>query len=411
MIINIIICVFFLFSIYFTINYKFLQLKSPIKTYKIIFKNKNKSSYQTFMVLLASHIGTGNIVGITSALILGGPGTIFWMWIYAFFTSIYSIIENTLAQKYKEKINGENRGGSCYYISKGLGYKKISFVIAIFLMLSNTIFFQPLQVNTISETIFLTTHVNKFIILVFLVIFAFLIIFRGTKAIIKFSEIIVPIMSIAYILIGLIIIVFNIPLFIDSLKLIFIKAFDKESIMGGCIFIGFKRSLFSHEAGLGTMPTISAMANSKKPIDEGYISCFGVFIDTIIMCSLTGFMILIYNINTDNESQVGMIINMFTDIFGKSGIYISVFFLLTFAFATFVSQFYLGESNLLYLCKDNNREICLIIYKLLFILGIIIGVYFSNEAIWNIIDIGMILLGIFNLFSLWKLKKEFSKCI
>ena len=187
-----------------------MQLKSPFKSYKIIVKDKSKSSYQTFMVLLASHIGTGNIVGITSALIVGGPGSLFWMWIYAIFASILSLIENTLAQVYKEKIDNENRGGSSYYIFKGLGLKKLALVIAFFLMLSNTIFFQPLQVNTISETIIILTNTKKIIIFIFLLGFTFLVIFRGTKTIVHFSEFIVPIMSITYILLGLFLIVINI---------------------------------------------------------------------------------------------------------------------------------------------------------------------------------------------------------
>lgn len=411
MIINIIILVFFLFSIYFTIKYKFMQLKSPFKSYKIIVKDKSKSSYQTFMVLLASHIGTGNIVGITSALIVGGPGSLFWMWIYAIFSSILSLIENTLAQVYKERIDNENRGGSSYYIFKGLGLKKLALVIAFFLMLSNTIFFQPLQVNTISETIIILTDTKKIIIFIFLLGFTFLVIFRGTKAIVRFSEFIVPIMSITYILLGVFLIIINIEKFPSVLKIIIEDAFKKESIFGGVIFVGFKRSLFSHEAGLGTMPTISAMDECEKPINQGFISCFGVFIDTIVMCSLTGFMILLYNVKLENSTQVELIVNVFEKIFGKIGIFLACFFMLTFAFATFVSQFYLGESNLLFLTKnkEKKRKIYNILYKILFIIGIFLGVYANTNSIWDIIDIGMILLGVINLYAICKLSSIFKR--
>lgn len=411
MIINIIILVFFLFSIYFTIKYKFMQLKSPFKSYKIIVKDKSKSSYQTFVVLLASHIGTGNIVGITSALIVGGPGSLFWMWIYAIFSSILSLIENTLAQVYKERIDNENRGGSSYYIFKGLGLKKLALVIAFFLMLSNTIFFQPLQVNTISETIIILTDTKKIIIFIFLLGFTFLVIFRGTKAIVRFSEFIVPIMSITYILLGVFLIIINIEKFPSVLKIIIEDAFKKESIFGGVIFVGFKRSLFSHEAGLGTMPTISAMDECEKPINQGFISCFGVFIDTIVMCSLTGFMILLYNVKLENSTQVELIVNVFEKIFGKIGIFLACFFMLTFAFATFVSQFYLGESNLLFLTKnkEKKRKIYNILYKILFIIGIFLGVYANTNSIWDIIDIGMILLGIINLYAICKLSSIFKR--
>ncbi len=367
-------------------------------------KKKDKSSYQAFMVSLASHIGTGNIVGITSALIVGGKGTLFWMWIHAFFSSILSFMENTLGQLYKEKIAWENRGGSAYYIAKGLGKKHIAIVISIFLVLSNTIFFQPLQVNTISETINITLNIPEIVIFVFLLIFTFFVIFRGTKTIVKFSEFIVPIMSISYILIGLVLIIFNITKFPVVLKDIIIDAFSKESIAGGVIFVGFKRSLFSHEAGLGTMPTISAMAESTDPINQGYISCFGVIIDTIIICSITGFMILLYDINISCDSQVGLIINVFTIIFGKFGIVLAAFFMITFALATVCSEYYLGESNLLFFSKRN--KIFHIIYKFLFLLGIFLGVFLNNNSIWNIIDMGMVLLGVINIYAIIKLRKE-----
>lgn len=409
MIFNIIVIIFFIISIYFTIKYRFLQLKSPLKAIKIIFKNKNKSSYQTFMMLLASHIGTGNIVGITSALLLGGSGAIFWMWVYAIFSSIFSIIENTLAQVYKTRINGENRGGSAYYIYKGLGYKRISILIAIFFVLTNTIIFQPLQVNTISQTLEIVLKFNKNFIFILLLLFTLIIIFKGTKSIVKFTEYIVPIMSITFILLGLILIFINIKKFPLVLNDIITKAFSKDSILGGCIYVGFKRSLFSHEAGLGTMPTVSAMADCKKPIDQGHVSAFGVFIDTIVMCSVTGFMILLYNIKLDANTEVELIINVFESIFGNIGIFIATFFMLTFAISTFVSEFYLGETNLLFIFRDNAKKIYYFLYKCLFLLGIFLGVYLNNNSIWFIIDVGLILLGCVNLFALFRLENVFKE--
>lgn len=407
MLINIIICFFFLISIYFTIKYRFIQLKSPIKSYKIMVKKKDKSSYQAFMVSLASYIGTGNVVGITSALIVGGKGTLFWMWIHAFFSSILSFMENTLGQIYKEKIACENRGGSAYYIAKGLGKKHIATIISIFLVLSNTIFFQPLQVNTISETLNITINIPKIVIFIMFIIFTVFIIFKGTKTIVRFSEFIVPVMSISYILIGLFLIILNITKFPLVIKEIILDAFSKESILGGVIFVGFKRSLFSHEAGLGTMPTISAMAESSKPINQGYISCFGVIIDTIVICSITGFMILLYDINIKCDSQVGLIINVFTIIFGKIGIFLASFFMITFALATVCSEFYLGESNLLFFSKRN--KILHLLYKFLFLLGIFLGIFLNNNSIWNIIDFGMVLLGVVNIYAIIKLRKEVDK--
>ena len=403
MLINVIIIIYFILSIYFTIKYKFIQLKSPIKAFKVMKKDKNKSAYRTFMVSLASHIGTGNVVGITSALIIGGKGSLFWMWVNALFMSIFSLIENTLGQVYKVKIDDEYRGGSAYYISKGLNKKWLGIIISIFLVLANTIFFQPLQVNTISESIYLTTGISKYLIFICLSLFAIFVIFKGTKSIIKFSEIIVPIMSLSYITIGIIIVIFNIRIFPNMIGEIIEDAFSYESILGGVIFVGMKKSLFSHEAGLGTMPTISAMSNTEKPSDQGFISCFGVFIDTIIICSITGFMILLYDINLDSYTGVDLIIYIFEIIFGTFGKYLAVFFMISFALATVVSQFYLGESNLLFITKD---KVSRFLYKCLFLLGILLGVFLNNDSIWTMIDTGLVLLGAVNIYSVFKLQRS-----
>ena len=370
--------------------------------------DKNKSTYKTFMVSLASHIGTGNVVGITSALIIGGPGSLFWMWVNALFMSVLSLIENTLGQIYKEKIDNENRGGSAFYISKGLNKKWLGIIISIFLVLANTIFFQPLQVNTISESIFLTTGLSKYIIFFGLSVFTIFIIFKGTKSITKFCEVIVPIMSLSYIIIGLIIIIFNIRIFPNMIGKILQDAFNIDSILGGVIYVGMKKSLFSHEAGLGTMPTISAMSSSEKPTDQGFISCFGVFIDTIVICSITGLMILLYDIDLTCYTGVDLIIYIFNMIFGQFGEILAIFFMISFALATVVSQFYLGESNLLFITKNKYIKF---LYKCLFLFGIFLGVFLNNSSIWDMIDIGLVLLGIINIYAIFKLEKNFRNSL
>lgn len=412
-IINVIILIFFIISIYLTFKYKFIQFKSIGVCLKVLKKEKNngsKKAYQTFLVSLANHIGVGNIVGVISALIIGGPGSIFWMWIFAIFSSIYSIMENTLSVKYRDEIDGEYRGGSAYYIIKGLKTNnKIKYVlgiiISVFLVLSNTVLFQPLQVNTVSISLEMLLGFPKYLVLLLLLILCLFVIFKGTKKIIKFSEIIVPVMSVLFILIGLLIILFNIKIFPNVIKTIVVNAFDKKAILSGCIFVGFRRSLFSHEAGLGTAPSITAMAENVKPIEEGYISSVGVFVDTIVMCSLTGFMILIYNVDLNKFTGVDLVMHIFEIIFGSFGKYLAFFFLLTFALATIVSEFYLGESNMLFI---NKSIIGKLIYKGLFILGIVMGIYLDTSSIWIIIDFGIIILGIINIYVLIKLRKDFE---
>ena len=392
---SVIILIFFLVAIMFTINYRFIQLKASKIAIKEIFnKNKSKSSYKTFMVMLASHIGTGNIVGITSAILLGGKGSLFWMWIYAIFGSIFSLFENTLAIIFRKNINGEYRGGSSYYIKSALGLKSIPIIISIFLCLSNSIFFQPIQVKTVSEALIYSFNIPRIIIFISLVLFCIFIIFKGTNKIVRFSEIIVPIMSILYVCIGILIIIFNIKIFPKVITEIVTSAFNVKSILSPVIIIGMKRSLFSHEAGLGTTPTISAMNKDILPKNQGFISCFGVFIDTILLCSITGFMILIYDIDLSKFTGIDLIYYVFESIFGKFGNYLCLFFLLTFALATVVSQYYLGESNILFI---SNNKISKVIFKILFIIGLIIGIYLDNSLVWDFVDTGIILLGIVNI--------------
>lgn len=413
MIINIIVLGYFLIAVVFTFKYKFLQLKALGETRKILVKEKNRSAYSTFMLSMASHIGTGNIVGISTALIYGGPGSIFWMWIFAIFSSIFSLIENTLGQVYKEKIDGEYRGGACFYIRKGLNNKVLSIVFAIFLILTNTIFFQPLQVNTISETINITFGVDKVLILIGFVIFTYIVIFRGTRRIVRFSEIIVPIMSLTYIAVTSFIIMINLDAFGAMIKVIFNDAFNINSILAGgccsCLLIGFKRSLFSHEAGLGTMPSISAMADSKYPIQQGFVSTVGVYVDTLLMCTLTGFTILIFNQDISNFAGVDLIIYIFELVLGKLGFYLAGFFMFTFALATVVGEFYLGESNLLYIVKEKKHKMWYnILYKGLFLLGIFIGVTNNTKDIFSIVDTGMVFLGVANIYAIIKMRKVFD---
>ena len=404
MAVNIIVITFFL-ALIATVRYGFIQFRAFKETKKILVDEKNKSSYSSFLVSLAAHIGTGNIVGISTALIYGGPGSLFWMWIFTLFSSIFSLMENTLAQVYKVKINGENRGGASFYILRGFNNRFLATVFSIFFLLTNTIFFQPLQVNTISESLSIVFGIDKLIILILLFLFTYFVIFKGTKRIVRFCEHIVPIMSVGYIAVTVMVILVNIKFFPSVLSLILKEAFSLKAITSGsatsCLIIGFKRSLFSNETGLGTAPSISAMADTKKPLQQGFVQVIGAFTDTIIICSLTGFMILIYQFDLNLYQGVDLIIYIFERILGGLGIYLALFFMLSFAIATVVSQFYLGESNLLFMVANNKRrKFYLFIYKVFFLLGITIGVNFTTRAIFGFVDQGMIFLvvSIFTLF-------------
>jgi len=226
----------FIISIYYTFKYRFPQKRILKKINEVFFVQKSKTAYQSFLVALASHIGVGNIIGVTTALIYGGPGSIFWMVVFAIFTSIFSLMENTLSVKYRVKVNGEYRGGSAYYIYYGLNKKILGLVIAFFLLVTSCVIFQSLQVNALSESIKIAFSIDKKIIYLLIVLFTIIFIFSGTKMIVKISEIIVPIMAISY----LIVVIFGIFINIDKLPnvfiLIFQEAFNFKSVFVGGLF-------------------------------------------------------------------------------------------------------------------------------------------------------------------------------
>lgn len=412
--VSLIVLLFFILAFITTIKYGFIQLRAFKETKKILVDEKNKTSYSSFLVSLAAHIGTGNIVGISTALIYGGPGSLFWMWVFTIFSSIFSLMENTLAQVYKVKINGENRGGASFYIRNGFNNRFLAVLFSVLFLLTNTIFFQPLQVNTISESLTIVFGIDKLIILIILFIFTFFVIFKGTARIVRFCEHIVPVMSIGYIAVTSMVILVNCKYFPSVLALILKDAFSLKSITSGtatsCLIIGFKRSLFSNETGLGTAPSISAMADPKKPLAQGFVQVIGAFTDTIVICSLTGFMILIYQFDVTTYRGVDLILYIFERIMGRIGIYLALFFMFSFAIATVVSQFYLGESNLLFMvAKNRRRKYYILLYKIFFLIGIAIGVNFTTKTIFGIVDQGMILLGCVNIYALYRLRNDFKR--
>jgi AGCS family alanine or glycine:cation symporter len=404
--------IFFLLAIILSVIYRFPQFRMFRNVFR---KNKAKSggtsAYQTLLVTLAANLGTGNLVGVTTGVILGGPGVLFWMIIYAFFSCVFSYMENTLSQIYKEKMDGEFRGGACYYILKGMKSPLLGFIFAIYLLFTNTILFPPLQTNTISETGLEVYHIHPLVTGFILILLIWILVFRGTKIIVKTSEKIVPLMSVTFVAIVLVVLAFN----FDRLPAVFslivsegltLKAFS-WGLMSETMVIGIKRSMFSNEAGLGTMPSISAMADTDKPTDQGYFQMFGVFIDTIFLCTIMGIYILIYSPNLADFSGSDLIVNVFSQTFGALGPYLASFFLYTFAFASLCGGYYLGESNALYFSSHYrfNRRLIITVYRMLFLSGIIIGVTRTTLENFALVDAGMLALGSLNVFVIIWLSK------
>ena len=406
-IITILIFLIFLGGVYFSIYLKWPQFRA----FKAMRSIKGTPSYHAFLVTLATNIGTGNLVGVASGIVMGGPGVIVWMWIFGFFSCGLSYLENYYAVRYQTTIDEEKRGGACYYILRGLNCKPLSFIFAIVLLLTNTLFFPPLQVNTIVTAVSSYIGISKIFTGLFLFIIISLVAFRGTKLIVKTTEIIVPYMTIGFVIVTVVLILMNIKILPNTIckilnSAINIKAFGIGYILNS-ISIGFRRSLFSNEAGLGTTPSITGMSDGS-PSTQGYLQIIGVYVDTLLMCTLTGIFIVQMGIDNSAVMSGDLIIRVFNTGMGKIGGLLGFLFLLVFAFASVVGQFYLGESNALFFSEvtSMNPKIISALYRIIYSVGIIIGVLTSTSTAISLLDIGMVLLGTINLFVLFVLEKK-----
>lgn len=397
----------FIISIIFTFYLGVPQLKVLFKL-KLLFKD---SDNHAFLTTLGTNIGTGNLVGITSGIAIGGPGVIVWMWIFAFFSCSLSFAENAYAVKYQTKIGEERRGGACFYILKGLNSKTLSIVFAVFLLLTNTILFPPVQINTITMCTSMLFGLNKYIVGIGLFLVLGMIVFTGTKTIVKVQDFIVPIMSLSFMILSVFIIIVDIRNLTSAIALIFKNALSLRSIGLGLLLntmlTGFKRSLFSNEAGLGTTPSVTGIS-TKNSLENGYLQILVVYVDTLIMCTITGIVVVLSNLTSDTLSSAYAIIDLFQSYFASSGILMGYLFIIVFALSSVIGQYYLGESNILFLTTVTklSPNTLRLVYKIIYSLGIIIGIVVSFNSSLELLDIGMIVLGILNLLVIITLEKR-----
>jgi len=377
---------------------------------KLLFeKNEDKdkiSSFQSISLILANHVGTGNIVGVSIAIMYGGPGAIFWMWVTAILCSVLSFVENTLGQMYKVEVNGEYRGGPAYYILKGIGSPFWAHLISFVFFLCLGLFMPTIQSATISSTMNQTFDFPKIIVGLLVTITIGIIIFGNSKRIVNVAEIIVPFMALFYILVAVIIILFHYTQIDDVFILIINNALRKDSlygsILGSAISYGMRRGLFSNEAGVGSSSNISASSNVSHPAKQGLVSAFCVFIDTIIICSATAFMILVtncYNIIDEGKilfegfeglhygEYVGAAINT---VFNNWGAFFVTIALFLFAYTSLFSGFYNAQSNLIFMFKTKKTyKPANFIYKCVFLTIILLSSIFNTDFAWTVADMGI----------------------
>ena len=288
-------------GIYFSFKTNFIQFRRLKDMFKLLGEGSAEkgsvSSFQAFCIGTASRVGTGNLAGVASAIAVGGPGAVFWMWLIALLGSASAFIESTLAQIYKVKDGDSFRGGPAYYMEKGLNKKWMGILFSILIIICFGFAFNSVQSNTIAAAFQSSFGMNKAVVGIVLTILTAIIIFGGVNRVAKISSVIVPIMASAYILIAMFVIAKNITAIPSLFALIFKNAFGIEQIVGGgigaALMQGIKRGLFSNEAGMGSAPNAAATASVSHPAKQGLIQTLGVFTDTLIICTATAFIILL----------------------------------------------------------------------------------------------------------------------
>lgn len=417
-------------GVFFSVIMMFPQVRLIKDMVKLLFgggsSENGVSSFQSFAMALGGRVGTGNIAGVASAIGFGGPGAVFWMWAIAFLGAGSAYIESALAQVYKEEMDGQYRGGPSYYIEKGLGNKAFAYVFAVSAIIGVGFFLPGIQANSIATSMNQAFGLPTWLTgLLVAGILAF-VIFGGVKRIAKTAELIVPFMAIGYIIVALVVIIFNLDKVPGVFTMIFEHAFSAKAatgaVIGQAIMWGVKRGIYSNEAGQGTGPMAAAAAEVSHPAKQGLVQAFSVYVDTLFVCSATAFMILImgtYNIydqagNVLVENMAGVApgpiytqraVDLFFpgDGFGSVFVAIALFF---FAFSTLLAYYYYAEVNVAYLArKVKNHKLVFNITRVTLLVMTFIGSINTAGAVWALGDVGVGLMAWLNIAAILLLTK------
>lgn len=417
-------------GIYFSVITRFVQVRYLKEMITLLFGGessaKGVSSFQAFAIAISGRIGTGNIAGVATAIAMGGPGAVFWMWLIAFLGSASAFIEATLGQIYKQVNNGQYRGGPAFYIEKGLGIKWYAIIFAVATILSTALFLPGVQSNSIALSMNNAFQIPVAYTGAAVAILLGLIIFGGVKRIGKVAEIVVPFMAGAYILMAVVIMAMHIQQIPSVLLLIVKSAFKLEpafaGIFGMAVAWGVKRGIYSNEAGQGTAPHAAAAAEVSHPVKQGLVQAFSVYVDTLFVCTATAFMILFtgqYNvINPDGGfivenlpgAKIGAeytqyAVNSHFPALGGGFVAISLLF---FAFTTIMAYYYIAETNLSYLDKK-GRKWAVWALRILILLATFYGSVKTAEAAWTLGDIGVGVMAWLNVIAILLLRKPALK--
>ncbi|MUJ27236.1 amino acid carrier protein [Aliivibrio fischeri] len=410
-------------GLFYSIQTRFVQVRHFKEMCRLLISNKESSkgisSFQALAVSLSGRVGTGNIAGVAAAIGFGGPGAVFWMWVVAFLGAATAYAESTLAQIYKEEDEGQFRGGPAYYIEKAMGQKWYAWIFAIATIFACGVLLPGVQSNSIGnavETAFgsgsmidtglgVFSSAKIFTGAVISIILGF-IIFGGVKRIANFTQIVVPFMALAYIILAFVIILLNINEVPAIFALIIGDAFTPMAGFGAAIGWGVKRGVYSNEAGQGTGPHAAAAASVEHPAQQGLVQSFSIYIDTLLVCSATAFMILItgaYNVHGSGEGvflvqniseTIGANGPMFTQMaiestlpgIGKIFIAFALFF---FAFTTILAYYYIAETNIAYIRRTLKIDGMMFVLKVVIMSAVFYGTIKTANLAWAMGDVGV----------------------
>ncbi|WP_349407395.1 sodium:alanine symporter family protein [Pseudalkalibacillus sp. SCS-8] len=406
-------------GVYFTVATRFVQFRYLGEMTRVLFEKstitdgKSISSFKSFCIGAATRIGTGNLAGVAVAIGLGGPGAVFWMWIVALVGGATSFVESTLAQVYKIKDKKAFRGGPAYYIEKGLGKRWLGIIFAVLIALTFGLIFNSVQSNTISAAYENAFNMNGTVVGIVVTVLTGLVIFGGVHRIANVSSVVVPIMAVLYIILAIVVLVLNIGQIPAMFMLIVKSAFGLEQAIGGgigaAIMNGVKRGLFSNEAGMGSAPNAAATASISHPAKQGFIQTLGVYLDTLIVCSATAFIILMSGIyQTGDVAGIQLLQDSLGDHVGNAAtIFIAVAIFL-FAFSSIIGSYYYGETNIEFI-KESKPAI--FVYRLATMGMVMVGATLPLAFVWSLADLFMALMTLINLIGIALLGKVAFKVL
>lgn len=397
-------------GVFFTWKTRFVQFRMIREMVRLLTDStfakkgeKHISSFQAFAVSVATRVGTGNLAGVATAITIGGPSSVFWMWLIALIGSASAFVESTLAQLFKQQHKDSFIGGPAYYILKGMRLKWMAALFAVLITITFGLSYNSIQSNTICSAMQQAFGISPLWMGVITAVLALAVVFGGIHRIAKVSSILVPLMAVGYFLLAFTVVILNIGILPDILMQIIKGAFGVEQFAGGTLgatmMTGIKRGLFSNEAGEGSAPNVAATAHVSHPVKQGLIQALGVFTDTLLVCSCTAFIILLSgNYQSSGLNGIALTQVSLQNEIGSTGPVFVAIAVFLFAFSSIIGNYYYGEANIRFLTPKKS---VLNIYRV-FSAGIVVlfGAIASLDIVWNIGDVCMACLAACNLIAI-----------